>query len=235
MSSVKENNVGEVPHTSVENKIKRINRRELGNIFKKLESNAFPYDKQKRDELLHAVDIGNQLKTEDYIFISNTYKSHINELLPEIDRENENSWIISVTIVYIVIGIGLRIILNSQEQALMLFMGVLNILSIGLALFILSGNINKRVSSWIKMATLLDEDKRVLLSKYSKTKRAVIAFAWIFEIIIVIVELHLYVQGLLAIGNDVIAILAFGIALFNENVETCFVRMFEAKLAEAEL
>ena len=78
---------------NIENKIKKINRNDLGRIFKKLEPNAFPYDKNQRDDLLQNIDDGNQLKPEDYEFISQTYSSHINELLPELDRERDNNWI----------------------------------------------------------------------------------------------------------------------------------------------
>lgn len=187
---------------NIENKIKKINRNDLGRIFKKLEPNAFPYDKNQRDDLLQNIDDGNQLKPEDYDFISQTYSSHINELLPELDRERDNNWIISVTFLYMVIGIVFRLVLVPYEQLLVLFMGGLSTLAVGLALFVLSGNINRRINAWISQAVILDEDKKVLLSNHSKTK-------------------HL--------------VLAITIALFSDNVETFFVRKFEAKLMEVEL
>lgn len=220
---------------NIENKIKKINRNDLGRIFKKLAPNAFPYDKNQRDDLLQNIDDGNQLKPEDYDFISQTYSSHINELLPELDRERDNNWIISVTFLYMVIGIVFRLVLVPYEQLLVLFMGGLSTLAIGLALFVLSGNINRRINAWISQAVILDEDKKVLLSNHSKTKHLVLAITWAVEIVIIIVQFVLYHHELLSIGNDSISILAFGIALFSDNVETFFVRKFEAKLMEVEL
>lgn len=220
---------------NIENKIKKINRNDLGRIFKKLEPNAFPYDKNQRDDLLQNIDDGNQLKPEDYDFISQTYSSHINELLPELDRERDNNWIISVTFLYMVIGIVFRLVLVPYEQLLVLFMGGLSTLAVGLALFVLSGNINRRINAWISQAVILDEDKKVLLSNHSKTKHLVLAITWAVEIVIIIVQFVLYHHELLSIGNDSISILAFGIALFSDNVETFFVRKFEAKLMEVEL
>ena len=220
---------------NIENKIKKINRNDLGRIFKKLEPNAFPYDKNQRDDLLQNIDDGNQLKPEDYDFISQTYSSHINELLPELDRERDNNWIISVTFLYMVIGIVFRLVLGPYEQLLVLFMGGLSTLAVGLALFVLSGNINRRINAWISQAVILDEDKKVLLSNHSKTKHLVLAITWAVEIVIIIVQFVLYHLELLSIGNDSISILAFGIALFSDNVETFFVRKFEAKLMEVEL
>lgn len=220
---------------NIENKIKKINRNDLGRIFKKLEPNAFPYDKNQRDDLLQNIDDGNQLKPEDYDFISQTYSSHINELLPELDRERDNNWIISVTFPYMVIGIVFRLVLVPYEQLLVLFMGGLSTLAVGLALFVLSGNINRRINAWISQAVILDEDKKVLLSNHSKTKHLVLAITWAVEIVIIIVQFVLYHLELLSIGNDSISILAFGIALFSDNVETFFVRKFEAKLMEVEL
>lgn len=220
---------------NIENKIKKINRNDLGRIFKKLEPNAFPYDKNQRDDLLQNIDDGNQLKPEDYDFISQTYSSHINELLPELDREWDNNWIISVTFLYMVIGIVFRLVLVPYEQLLVLFMGGLSTLAVGLALFVLSGNINRRINAWISQAVILDEDKKVLLSNHSKTKHLVLAITWAVEIVIIIVQFVLYHLELLSIGNDSISILAFGIALFSDNVETFFVRKFEAKLMEVEL
>lgn len=220
---------------NIENKIKKINRNDLGRIFKKLEPNAFPYDKNQRDDLLQNIDDGNQLKPEDYDFISQTYSSHINELLPELDRERDNNWIISVTFLYMVIGIVFRLVLVPYEQLLVLFMGGLSTLAIGLALFVLSGNINRRINAWISQAVILDEDKKVLLSNHSKTKYLVLAITWAVEIVIIIAQFVLYHHELLSIGNDSISILAFGIALFSDNVETFFVRKFEAKLMEVEL
>lgn len=213
---------------NIENKIKKINRNDLGRIFKKLEPNAFPYDKNQRDDLLQNIDDGNQLKPEDYDFISQTYSSHINELLPELDRERDNNWIISVTFLYMVIGIVFRLVLVPYEQLLVLFMGGLSTLAVGLALFVLSGNINRRINAWISQAVILDEDKKVLLSNHSKTKHLVLAITWAVEIVIIIVQFVLYHLELLSIGNDSISILAFGIALFSDNVETFFVRKFEA-------
>lgn len=209
---------------NIENKIKKINRNDLGRIFKKLEPNAFPYDKNQRDDLLQNIDDGNQLKPEDYDFISQTYSSHINELLPELDRERDNNWIISVTFLYMVIGIVFRLVLVPYEQLLVLFMGGLSTLAVGLALFVLSGNINRRINAWISQAVILDEDKKVLLSNHSKTKHLVLAITWAVEIVIIIVQFVLYHLELLSIGNDSISILAFGIALFSDNVETFFVR-----------
>ena len=220
---------------NIENKIKKINRNDLGRIFKKLEPNAFPYDKNQRDDLLQNIDDGNQLKPEDYDFISQTYSSHINELLPELDRERDNNWIISVTFLYMVIGIVFRLVLVPYEQLLVLFMGGLSTLAVGLALFVLSGNINRRINAWISQAVILDEDKKVLLPNHSKTKHLVLAITWAVEIVIIIVQFVLYHLELLSIGNDSISILAFGIALFSDNVETFFVRKFEAKLMEVEL
>lgn len=220
---------------NIENKIKKINRNDLGRIFKKLEPNAFPYDKNQRDDFLQNIDDGNQLKPEDYDFISQTYSSHINELLPELDRERDNNWIISVTFLYMVIGIVFRLVLVPYEQLLVLFMGGLSTLAVGLALFVLSGNINRRINAWISQAVILDEDKKVLLSNHSKTKHLVLAITWAVEIVIIIVQFVLYHLELLSIGNDSISILAFGIALFSDNVETFFVRKFEAKLMEVEL
>lgn len=220
---------------NIENKIKKINRNDLGRIFKKLEPNAFPYDKNQRDDLLQNIDDGNQLKPEDYDFISQTYSSHINELLPELDRERDNNWIISVTFLYMVIGIVFRLVLVPYEQLLVLFMGGLSTLAVGLALFVLSGNINRRINAWISQAVILDEDKKVLLSNHSKTKHLVLAITWAVEIVIIIVQFVLYHLELLSIGNDSISILAFGIALFSDNVETFFVRKFEAKLMDVEL
>ena len=220
---------------NIENKIKKINRNDLGRIFKKLEPNAFPYDKNQRDDLLQNIDDGNQLKPEDYDFISQTYSSHINELLPELDRERDNNWIISVTFLYMVIGIVFRLVLVPYEQLLVLFMGGLSTLAVGLALFVLSGNINRRINAWISQAVILDEDKKVLLSNHSKTKYLVLAITWAVEIVIIIAQFVLYHHELLSIGNDSISILAFGIALFSDNVETFFVRKFEAKLMEVEL
>lgn len=220
---------------NIENKIKKINRNDLGRILKKLEPNAFPYDKNQRDDLLQNIDDGNQLKPEDYDFISQTYSSHINELLPELDRERDNNWIISVTFLYMVIGIVFRLVLVPYEQLLVLFMGGLSTLAVGLALFVLSGNINRRINAWISQAVILDEDKKVLLSNHSKTKHLVLAITWAVEIVIIIVQFVLYHLELLSIGNDSISILAFGIALFSDNVETFFVRKFEAKLMEVEL
>lgn len=220
---------------NIENKIKKINRNDLGRIFKKLEPNAFPYDKNQRDDLLQNIDDGNQLKPEDYDFISQTYSSHINELLPELDRERDNNWIISVTFLYMVIGIVFRLVLVPYEQLLVLFMGGLSTLAVGLALFVLSGNINRRINAWISQAVIIDEDKKVLLSNHSKTKHLVLAITWAVEIVIIIVQFVLYHLELLSIGNDSISILAFGIALFSDNVETFFVRKFEAKLMEVEL
>ena len=220
---------------NIENKIKKINRNDLGRIFKKLESNAFPYDKNQRDDLLQNIDDGNQLKPEDYDFISQTYSSHINELLPELDRERDNNWIISVTFLYMVIGIVFRLVLVPYEQLLVLFMGGLSTLAVGLALFVLSGNINRRINAWISQAVILDEDKKVLLSNHSKTKYLVLAITWVVEIVIIIAQFVLYHYELLSIGNDAISILAFGIALSSDNVETFFVRKFEAKLMEVEL
>jgi len=220
---------------NIENKIKKINRNDLGRIFKKLEPNAFPYDKNQRDDLLQNIDDGNQLKPEDYDFISQTYSSHINELLPELDRERDNNWIISVTFLYMVIGIVFRLVLVPYEQLLVLFMGGLSTLAVGLALFVLSGNINRRINAWISQAVILDEDKKVLLSNHSKTKYLVLAITWAVEIVIIIAQFVLYHHELLSIGNDAISILAFGIALFSDNVETFFVRKFEAKLMEVEL
>lgn len=220
---------------NIENKIKKINRNDLGRIFKKLEPNAFPYDKNQRDDLLQNIDDGNQLKPEDYDFISQTYSSHINELLPELDRERDNNWIISVTFLYMVIGIVFRLVLVPYEQLLVLFMGGLSTLAVGLALFVLSGNINRRINAWISQAVILDEDKKVLLSNHSKTKHLVLAITWAVEIVIIIVQFVLYHLELLSIGNDSISILAFGIALFSDNVETFFGRKFEAKLMEVEL
>ena len=220
---------------NIENKIKKINRNDLGRIFKKLEPNAFPYDKNQRDDLLQNIDDGNQLKPEDYDFISQTYSSHINELLPELDRERDNNWIISVTFLYMVIGIVFRLVLVPYEQLLLLFMGGLSTLAVGLALFVLSGNINRRINAWISQAVTLDEDKKVLLSNHSKTKHLVLAITWAVEIVIIIAQFVLYHHELLSIGNDSISILAFGIALFSDNVETFFVRKFEAKLMEVEL
>lgn len=220
---------------NIENKTKKINRNDLGRIFKKLEPNAFPYDKNQRDDLLQNIDDGNQLKPEDYDFISQTYSSHINELLPELDRERDNNWIISVTFLYMVIGIVFRLVLVPYEQLLVLFMGGLSTLAVGLALFVLSGNINRRINAWISQAVILDEDKKVLLSNHSKTKHLVLAITWAVEIVIIIVQFVLYHLELLSIGNDSISILAFGIALFSDNVETFFVRKFEAKLMEVEL
>ncbi len=220
---------------NIENKIKKINRNDLGRIFKKLEPNAFPYDKNQRDDLLQNIDDGNQLKPEDYDFISQTYSSHINELLPELDRERDNNWIISVTFLYMVIGIVFRLVLVPYEQLLLLFMGGLSTLAVGLALFVLSGNINRRINAWISQAVILDEDKKVLLSNHSKTKHLVLAITWAVEIVIIIAQFVLYHHELLSIGNDSISILAFGIALFSDNVETFFVRKFEAKLMEVEL
>lgn len=220
---------------NIENKIKKNNRNDLGRIFKKLEPNAFPYDKNQRDDLLQNIDDGNQLKPEDYDFISQTYSSHINELLPELDRERDNNWIISVTFLYMVIGIVFRLVLVPYEQLLVLFMGGLSTLAVGLALFVLSGNINRRINAWISQAVILDEDKKVLLSNHSKTKHLVLAITWAVEIVIIIVQFVLYHLELLSIGNDSISILAFGIALFSDNVETFFVRKFEAKLMEVEL
>lgn len=220
---------------NIENKIKKINRNDLGRIFKKLEPNAFPYDKNQRDDLLQNIDDGNQLKPEDYDFISQTYSSHINELLPELDRERDNNWIISVTFLYMVIGIVFRLVLVPYEQLLVLFMGGLSTLAVGLALFVLSGNINRRINAWISQAVILDEDKKVLLSNHSKTKHLVLAITWAVEIVIIIVQFVLYHLELLSIGNDSISILAFGIALFSDNVETFFVRKLEAKLMEVEL
>ena len=207
----------------------------MGRIFKKLESNAFPYDKNQRDDLLQNIDDGNQLKPEDYDFISQTYSSHINELLPELDRERDNNWIISVTFLYMVIGIVFRLALVPYEQLLVLFMGGLSTLAVGLALFVLSGNINRRINAWISQAVILDEDKKVLLSNHSKTKYLVLAITWVVEIVIIIAQFVLYHYELLSIGNDAISILAFGIALSSDNVETFFVRKFEAKLMEVEL
>lgn len=207
----------------------------MGRIFKKLEPNAFPYDKNQRDDLLQNIDDGNQLKPEDYDFISQTYSSHINELLPELDRERDNNWIISVTFLYMVIGIVFRLVLVPYEKLLVLFMGGLSTLAVGLALFVLSGNINRRINAWISQAVILDEDKKVLLSNHSKTKRLVLAITWAVEIVIIIAQFVLYHHELLSIGNDSISILAFGIALFSDNVETFFVRKFEAKLMEVEL
>lgn len=220
---------------NIENKIKKINRNDLGRIFKKLEPNAFPYDKNQRDDLLQNIDDGNQLKPEDYDFVSQTYSSHINELLPELDRERDNNWIISVTFLYMVIGIVFRLVLVPYEQLLVLFMGGLSTLAVGLALFVLSGNINRRINAWISQAVILDEDKKVLLSNHSKTKYLVLAITWAVEIVIIIAQFVLYHHELLSIGNDAISILAFGIALFSDNVETFFVRKFEAKLMEVEL
>lgn len=220
---------------NIENKIKKINRNDLGRIFKKLEPNAFPYDKNQRDDLLQNIDDGNQLKPEDYDFISQTYSSHINELLPELDRERDNNWIISVTFLYMVIGIVFRLVLVPYEQLLLLFMGGLSTLAVGLALFVLSRNINRRINAWISQAVILDEDKKVLLSNHSKTKHLVLAITWAVEIVIIIAQFVLYHHELLSIGNDSISILAFGIALFSDNVETFFVRKFEAKLMEVEL
>lgn len=220
---------------NIENKIKKINRNDLGRIFKKLEPNAFPYDKNQRDDLLQNIDDGNQLKPEDYDFISQTYSSHINELLPELDRERDNNWIISVTFLYMVIGIVFRLVLVPYEQLLVLFMGGLSTLAVGLALFVLSGNINRRINAWISQAVILDEDKKVLLSNHSKTKYLVLAITWAVEIVIIIAQFVLYHHELLSIGNDAISILAFGIALFSDNVETFFVRKFETKLMEVEL
>lgn len=220
---------------NIENKIKKINRNDLGRIFKKLEPNAFPYDKNQRDDLLQNIDDGNQLKPEDYDFISQTYSSHINELLPELDRERDNNWIISVTFLYMVIGIVFRLVLVPYEQLLVLFMGGLSTLAVGLALFVLSGNINRRINAWISQAVIIDEDKKVLLSNHSKTKYLVLAITWAVEIVIIIAQFVLYHHELLSIGNDAISILAFGIALFSDNVETFFVRKFEAKLMEVEL
>ncbi len=231
----KSNKQSQAASADIENKIKKINRRDLGNIFKKLEPNAFSYDKNLREALLHTIDDGNQLGPEDYTFISDTYTSHINELLPEIDKEQDNNWIVSVTLVYVIAGIGLRILLNSYEQPVMLFMGAFNILATGLALFVLSGSINKRINTWISQSLLLDEDKAALQSKYCKTKHLVITVAWIIEIIIVVAQLLLYRYGILAIGNDAISIFAFGIAFFSENVETFFVRKFETELTEVKL
>ena len=220
---------------NIETKINKINRNDLGRIFKKLEPNAFPYDKNQRDDLLQNIDDGNQLKPEDYDFISQTYSSHINELLPELDRERDNNWIISVTFLYMVIGIVFRLVLVPYEQLLLLFMGGLSTLAVGLALFVLSGNINRRINAWISQAVILDEDKKVLLSNHSKTKHLVLAITWAVEIVIIIAQFVLYHHELLSIGNDSISILAFGIALFSDNVETFFVRKFEAKLMEVEL
>jgi len=185
--------------------------------------------------LLQNIDDGNQLKPEDYDFISQTYSSHINELLPELDRERDNNWIISVTFLYMVIGIVFRLVLVPYEQLLLLFMGGLSTLAVGLALFVLSGNINRRINAWISQAVILDEDKKVLLSNHSKTKHLVLAITWAVEIVIIIAQFVLYHHELLSIGNDSISILAFGIALFSDNVETFFVRKFEAKLMEVEL
>ena len=236
MNTVTENKKqNQTASANVENKIKKINRRDLENIFKKLEANAFPCDKNSREELLHSIDDGNQLGPEDYAFISDTYTSHINELLPEIDKEQDNNWIVSVTLVYVIAGIGLRILLNSYEQPVMLFMGTFNILAAGLALFVLSGSINKRINTWISQSLLLDEDKTKLRLKYCKVKRWVIAVARIIEAIIVVAQILLYCNGLLAIGNDSVSIFAFGIALFSENVETFFVRKFEIELTEVKL
>lgn len=221
--------------TASDNIENKINRNDLGRIFKKLEPNAFPYDKNQRDDLLQNIDDGNQLKPEDYDFISQTYSSHINELLPELDRERDNNWIISVTFLYMVIGIVFRLVLVPYEQLLVLFMGGLSTLAVGLALFVLSGNINRRINAWISQAVILDEDKKVLLSNHSKTKHLVLAITWAVEIVIIIVQFVLYHLELLSIGNDSISILAFGIALFSDNVETFFVRKFEAKLMEVEL
>lgn len=170
---------------NIENKIKKINRHDLGRIFKKLEPNAFPYDKNQRNDLLQNIDDGNQLKPKDYDFISQTYSSHINELLPELDKERDNNWIISVTLLYIGVGILFRLVLIPYEQLLVLFMGGLSTLAVGLALFVLSGNINRRINAWISQAVILDEDKQVLLSNHSKTKYLVLAVTWAIEIALI--------------------------------------------------
>ena len=215
---------------NVENKIKKMNRRDLGDIFKKLEPNAFPCDKNLREEFLRDIDNGKQLDIDDYTFITKTYSAHINELLPEVEKEQDNNWIISVTLVYVLAGIGLRVLLDQYTQPVMLFMGAFNILAAGLALFVLGGSINKRIDTWISQSLLLDEDKAILRSQYRKTRNWVIAIMWIIETIIVIVQVILWFNNLLAIGNDAISIIAFGIALFNENVVTFFVRKFETEL-----
>lgn len=236
LSAVKEKNrQNEANLDSIENKIKKISKNDIGKIFKKLEPNAYPWDIQQREKLLHNIDMGNQLDPADYIYISTTYSSHINELFPEIDNEQDNNWIISVTVIYIIVGIGLRIFLNPYKQPVLLFMGVLGILAAGLAIFVLTGSINKRISTWISQSVLLGDDIKILQSKYCKTKHLLYVVAWIFEIIIVAFQVCLYSNELLAIGNDVISILAFGIALFSENVERLFVRIIETKLTEVEL
>lgn len=219
----------------VKNKIMKIRKCDLEKIFKKLEQNAFPYDRNQRDKLLSSIEDGNQLKPEDYEYISQTYFFHINELLPKIDKEQENNWIVSVTVIYIIAGIGLRLFLIPYKQPVFLFMGVLSLLAIGLELFVLCGNINKRITTWILQSALLDEDKRALQSKCCKMKRLINAKVWIIEIIITIVQVYLYRNDLLSIGNDAISILAFGIAFFSDNVETFFVRKMETKLTEVEL
>lgn len=232
---IESNNQNQATAANVENKIKKINRRDLENIFKKLEPNAFPYDKNSRENLLRTIDDGNQLRPEDYTFISDTYSSHINELLPEMDNKLDNNWIISLTLIYVFSGIILRIVLNPYEQPVILFIGAFNIVAVGLALFILSDSINKRIDTWISQSLLLDEDKDVLRSEYRRARLYVSAVPWGIEAFIVAIQALLYGNGLLAVGNDSVSIIAFGIALFSENVANFFVRKFEAELKEVKL
>lgn len=207
----------------------------MGNIFDKLEPNAFQYEKDQREELLNRLDQGNQISTEDYTFISQTYASHINELLPSIEKEQNGNWIIPFTFIYVISGIGLRCLLNADEQSVLLVMGVINILALGLALFVLCGNINKRVTNWISQALILDEDKKTLLAQYAPKRNWIFVIAGIIEGLILVIEIILYNKGVLAIGNDAVSIIAFGIAFFSENVETCLVQKIEKELTEVKL
>lgn len=229
------NQNNETVFESVDNKIINITKNDLGRIFKKLEPNAFQYDIEQRTALLHSLNTGNRLSEEDYVYIAQTYSTHSNELLPKTDEERDNPWIIPVTLIYALLGIVLRLLLIPYKQPVLFTMSVLSILAVVLALFVLSGNINTRICSWISQSVLLDVDKKILQSRYRKTRRRVNTAVWLFVAIDVIVQVVLFSIELLDIGNDINSIIAFGIAFFSDNVESFVVKKVEEDLKEVKL
>lgn len=217
-----------------ENKIKNICKNDLERIFKKLEPNAYTYDKNQRDLLLQNLNKGNSLSTKDYKYISQTYSSHINELLPE-DENQDNTGILSLALVFLLLSIALRLLLKPYQQPVVLVMAAYGIIAVAFTLFFLGASINKRIDNWISRSALLDDDKNMLKSKYRKTKWTLWLVAWLLALIVIIVQAHLYFNGELQIGNDVMSIIAFGIALISDNVETFFVQRIETKLRKVEL
>lgn len=214
------------------NKLRNFPRNSLEEIFAKLQPLVYEIEKNQMANILSELKTGKELNSEQFTFINNCYDSHMEELLPELAQEEYNNWIVPLTIAFILVGIICRVSSNKDPSIALVFVAGINLLAIALTVFVADSLVVKTVKEWVENSSVLEYDKRRLKRTFLMHHRKALFFACAIVALAAIFELIMWFAQLLEIGNDVVSILAFGLAFCSEYVENIMIREYESFIKE---